>query len=347
MKLKMVRAFYCVVLLTFTINVNATGENVYRFLKMPYYAKLAGLGGSNVSAQANDVNQIYYNPALFPSSLHQSISLSYVNYLADANGGMVSYAYCPDSLNCFGFNFVFIGYGDMEGYDTRAFNLGQFSAGDFAWNLTYARYLGANLKVGLSLKPVYSHIDTYGSFGLAFGVGANYYHPDWNFSASMVVSDFGVKFTDYYDGQGKERLPWNMQIGLSKGLSHAPFRFSVTYNYLNRWNFDYEKAVRTNSLYDDENNISGGDMFFRHLVFGVEALVSKYFHVDLAYNHRRNREYGLPNARGINGFSFGAGFKVYKFNLDAAFAKYAPSGGTFTLSLSSSIDYFKKQRNEE
>lgn len=334
-----------------SVNANA-GGGVYRFLNLPFNAKLAGLGGENVSVQSDDVNQFYTNPALLSSSLNSKISLSYVNYLADANGGMASYSYALDSLNYFGFNFLFMGYGDLEGYDRYGNATEEFSAGDFAWNLVYARYLGSNFTVGLAMKPVYSHIESYSSFGLGFDVGANYYKKDWDFSVGLSVRNFGFRFTDYYDDQDTERLPWNIQLGITKGLEHAPFRFSITYDHLNDWSLDYKRPEKSNSLLSleetdrDQNEIKFADMLFRHLVFGVEVLIGKNFHFDMAYNHRRNREYALSEARGMNGFSFGAGLKVYKFNLDAAYAKYAPSGGTFTLSLSSSIDSFKKNEKD-
>lgn len=326
-------------------SANKSGE-IYHFLNVPGYAKLAGLGGENVSMQVDDVNQIYVNPSLLSSSLKNRVSLSYINYLADANGGMASYAYALDSLNFFGFNFIFMGYGKMDGYDKDGIQTGTFSAGDFSWNLVYARKLNKHFKIGVSLKPVYSHIDVYNSFGLAFDVGANYYMEEHDFSIGFVARNFGIRFSDYYKQQESERLPANLQLGLTKGLDHAPFRFSVTYDHLNRWNLDYKHTQRGYDLIDnkseEEDDIRFADMLFRHFVFGMEVVL-KGFHIDFAYNHRRNREYALSEARAINGFSFGAGFKVYKFNLDAAYVQYAPSGGTFTLSLSSCIDLFMKE----
>lgn len=316
-----------------------TGEGTYRFLNFPYSAKTAGIGGENISVFTDNPSQLINNPALFRGAMRNALSLTYVNYLADANGGVASYAFTPDSLNYFGFNFMFMGYGDLEGYDKYGTPMGDFSAGDFAWNLVYGRYLGGGVSLGVSMKPVYSHIDTYSSFGLAFDVGAAFLREDWGFSAGFAVRNFGLRFTDYYDDQPSERLPWNMQIGVSKKLAHAPFRFSISYDHLNDWNLKYTKAA---SLSGEAEDVLFADMLFRHFVFGVEILFSKYFHIDVGYNHRRNREYALANARAINGFSFGAGFAVYKFNLDAAYAQYAPSGGTFTLTLSSNIDSFKK-----
>lgn len=318
-----------------------TGRNTYRFLNLPYTAKLSSLGGENVSVMNNQAGQIYSNPALFTKELRNSISATYVNYLSDANGGMFSYTYTKDSLNYFGFNFLFLGYGDLEGYDENGNSTGEFSAGDFAWNLVYARYLGAGIKVGLAMKPIYSHIDTYSSAGLAFDVGFNFYKPEWKFSVGMVARNFGLRFKGYYADQGRERLPWNLQVGVSKGLAHAPFRFSLTYDHLNDWQLDYERVPGVNKTIKD---VRFADMLFRHLIFGVEVLIGKSFHLDVAYNHRRNREFTLSDARVINGFSFGAGFRVYKFYLDAAYAQYAPKGGNFTLSLGTSIESFKKSK---
>ena len=323
------------------INLNAeTGSNTYRFLNLPYSAKLAGLGGENITVRNSQAGQIYANPALFSGDMKNALSATYVNYFADANGGMFSYTYTQDSLNYFGFNFLFWGYGDFEGYDKDGIATTDFSVGDFAWNLVYARNLGAGFTVGLAMKPIYSHIDVYNSFGLGFDVGGNYYNEKIDLSVSLVAKSFGFRFTGYYEGQQTERLPWNLQVGVTKRLAHAPFRFSVTYDYLNDWNFDYDRIKDYST--GEVKKIKGGDMFFRHLTFGLEILFGKVFHVDVGYNHRRNREYALEKARAINGFSFGAGFKVYKFNLDAAYAQYAPSGGAFTLTLSTSIDSFRK-----
>ncbi len=318
-----------------------TGKGTYRFLNLPYSAKIAGVGGENITMSADHAGQIYNNPSMFTSAMEKSLAATYVNYLSDANGGMFSFTYTKDTLNYFGVNFLFMGYGDLEGYDKSGVATGEFSAADYALNLVYARYLGAHIRVGLAMKPIYSHISSYSSVGLGFDVGMNYNNEELGLCAGFVVRNFGFRFSGYYEDQNTERLPWNMQIGISKRLMHAPFRFSVTYDHLNDWNLDCTRVADAST--GEIKEINGADMFFRHVVFGVEILFSKYFHIDAGYNHRRNREYQLSEARGINGFSFGAGFKVYKFNLDAAYAQYAPSGGTFTLSLSTNIDSFKEK----
>lgn len=322
------------------------GKGVYGFLGFLYDAKLSGLGGENVSLQASDVNMSYVNPALLSGDVHNKISATFLNYLDDAKAGSLSYAFAKDSFNYFGAHVVFMGYGAFQGYDEFGEATSDFKATDFCAALSYARNLGHGMTLGLSAKPIYSHIESYSSFGLGFDVGFNYYNEKKLFSVGVAARNFGVQCKSYYDSGKKQRLPLDMQIGFTKGLQHAPFQFSVTYDRLNDWNLDYYRQVEVKQIIGEEPEeieIKGVDMFFRHLIFGVEINLGKSFYVEAAYNHRRKREFELTDARAINGFSFGAGLKVYAFSLDAAFTQYAPAGNVFTLTLTTDIEKFRKK----
>lgn len=322
------------------------GKGVYRFLNFPYDAKLTGLGGENVSLQASDVNMAYVNPALLSQDVHNKVSATFVNYLDDAKAGALSYSYAMDTFSYFGASFVYMGFGKFDGYDELGNPTSEFKAGDFCLNLSYARYLGHGMKLGLSMKPIYSHIEDYASFGLGFDVGFNYYNPEKKFSVGIAARNFGVQCKKYYDSDRREEMPLNVQLGFTQGFQHAPLRISVTYDRLNDWNLDYYRDLELKQVIGEEpksNDIKGVDMFFRHLIFGVEINIGKVFYVEAAYNHRRKREFELTDARSINGFSFGAGVKVFAFSLDAAFSQYAPAANNFTLTLSADIEKFKKK----
>lgn len=152
-----------------------------------------------------------------------------------------------------------------------------------------------------------------------------------------------MQFTAYDHDRG--RLPWDIQVGFTKGLAHAPFRFSVTYVKLNRWDLDYVKDA---SIYDADDNVDNtysrhvgwGDMLFRHLLFGVEFLPSKNFSLTASYNHRRHAEFNMDNAGSFSGFAFGGQLHVYKFDLGVSYAIYGPSGGVFGLSIGTAISSF-------
>lgn len=328
----------------FQANAEA-GKGVYRFLNYPYDAKLAGLGGENVSLQASDVNLSYVNPALMNGDVHNKISATFLNYLDDAKSASLSYSYAMDSLNSFGATFAYMGYGVLQGYDEFGAPTEDFKAGDMALSLIYSRFLGHGMRLGIAMKPIYSHIEDYASFGLGFDVGFNYYNRDKLFSVGIAARNFGVQCKTYYDTDQRERLPLNVQLGFTQGFHHAPLRFSVTYDRLNDWNLDYYREKEVKQVIGEEPEeveIKGVDMFFRHMIFGVEVNLGKHFYIEAAYNHRRKREFELSGARGVNGFSFGAGLKVYAFQLDAAFAQYAAAANTFTLTLSADLEKFKK-----
>jgi hypothetical protein len=337
---------FCVCLSCFC-SFAKSDNGAFHFLNIPYSARLASIGGENISIIDDDVNRFYTNPSLLTPNVHTGLSINYLNYFESANSGSISFAYAGDSLNVFGANFIFLGYGKFDGYDEFGSPTGEFSAGDFALNLAYARYLGAGFRVGIAMKPVVSFIEEYKSMALGIDVGANYHNEDIDLTVALAFRNFGFRFLGFYEGQEREALPWNLQVGISKRLKHAPFRFSLTFDRLNDWNLDYHRPTISSPMIGEEivdgNEIKGGDMFFRHLVLGVDLLFSKNFYLSVAYNHRRNREYSLSNSRAPRGFSFGAGFKVYKFNLDAAYALYGAKGNTFTLSLATALDSFKKK----
>jgi hypothetical protein len=324
-------------------------ETVYKFLNLPNSAEVAALGGTNISLQNQDVNLIYQNPALLSGSVNKNIGINYINYISDIGYGSLVYAQDIDSVSHWAASLNYLSYGSFDGYTEEEIPTNTFSAGDVCLNLTYSRRLAKNIMAGISLKPVYSYIEDYNSFGLAVDVGANYYNPENDFSVGLVAKNIGVQFTGYHSGGGfqhRESMPWDIQIGVTKRLAHAPFRFSLTYVNLNRWDLNYYKEISQNNnsftTNNDHKKISWGDMLFRHLIIGAEFIPSKNFNIAVAYNHRRGREFILEDTRSINGFSFGIGLKVYKFSLGAAYAQYAASGNTVSLSLATSLDSFKR-----
>jgi hypothetical protein len=319
-------------------------QAIYKFLNLPNSAEVSALGGVNVSLQNKDVNLVYQNPALLSGSVHKNLALNYTSYIGDIGYGSIAYAQNIDSVSHWAASLSYMNYGSSEGYDWLEVPTGDYYAGDFCLNLTYSRRLSKNIVSGITLKPIYSQIETYHSFGLAVDVGGNYYDPEHDFSVGLALKNVGVQFKDYYSDSSRS-LPWDIQLGVTKRLAHAPFRFSLTYVHLNQWNLDYYRMPLQNSntllLTDANRKIGWGDMLFRHLIIGAEFIPSNNFNLAIAYNHRRSQEYALENTKSINGFSFGAGIRVYKFALGVAYAQYAASGNTLSLSIATSLDSSK------
>ena len=323
-----------------------TGDVVYQFLDVPASSSVLALGGSNVSSTCGDVQLVHQNPSLLSYSKSNSISLTYLNYIEKSQFVNGAYSFQIDSLNWVGVGLTYLNYGSFDGYDEFDVEQGEFGAADMCLTLSYARRLSRNITAGLSLKPIYSYIDNYNSLGLSVDVGASFFLPERNFSAGVVAKNIGGQITAY--DENKQSLPWDLQIGLTKKLQHAPFRFSLTYVKLNSWNFDY---VKDDNLYKSSSSsvdaqydadVSWGDMFFRHMVFGVELVPSNNFCLIVSYNHRRHQEFKMSDVRGANGFAFGTRFHVYKFDMGVSYSVYGSAGGAFGLTLATSVDSFKK-----
>jgi hypothetical protein len=141
-----------------------------------------------------------------------------------------------------------------------------------------------------------------------------------------------------------------LQAGITQGLAHAPFRFNITFQNLERWDLTYEKTGSDDfNTLGEEVERSGfdifGDKLMRHLVFGVEFLFGKNFHVDLGYNYKRRQEMKVNARPGMVGFSWGFGFKVSKFHIAFGRASYHLAGGTNHFSLTTNLsEFYRKQQ---
>ena len=79
----------------------------------------------------------------------------------------------PDKPNYFAVGIHYLDYGHMRYADTEG-NLigGTFTAKDILVDVMYARQLGQQFSVGVTLKPIYSIYESYHSFALGADVGA-------------------------------------------------------------------------------------------------------------------------------------------------------------------------------
>jgi len=74
---------------------------------------------------------------------------------------------------------------------------------------------------------------------------------------------------------------------------------------------------------------------------GIELLPSEHFYVAVGYNHRRRQELGVSEKMSTSGYSWGFGFKVYKFHFAYGSARYHLAGSSNHFSISTNITNFK------
>lgn len=324
------------------------GESTYSFLGLTNSARVAALGGDVVSLMDDDINLVFHNPSLLSPGMHNHLNFNYVNYFAGVNYGYASYGYSRENIGNFAAGMHYVDYGTFDRTDELGQDMGSFRASEYALNLVYSRsIIDTFLTAGVNLKPIYSTFEQYNSFGIALDAGITYHNPRTMTTVGLVAKNMGAQITSYT--ANREKLPFELQAGITQGLAHAPFRFNVTYQHLERWDLTYSKAD------DDEFNSIGedveksgfdvfGDKLMRHLVFGVEFLLGKNFHIDLGYNYKRRQEMKVNARPGMVGFSMGFGFKVSKFHFAYGRSTYHLAGGTNHFSLTTNLsEFYRKQ----
>jgi hypothetical protein len=187
-----------------------------------------------------------------------------------------------------------------------------------------------------------SFLESYNAFGFAFDVAATYIDTAKNFGAGLIIKNAGMQLKGYTAGT-RESLPLNIAIGMSKKLKHAPFRFSFTYDNLQKWNliyFDESTASTVDQLTGETIETKPPGVlkkFMYHISVGTELLLGKNFHIRVGYNHMQRQTMNVGAKPGMAGFSLGMGLKVKSIYLSYALAKYHISGTSNHITISKRI----------
>ena len=324
------------------------GHYTYAFLNLTNSARVASLGGKSVSLYGDDLNLPFHNPSLLNPSMDQHIVLNYVGYFAGIKYGYASYARDYGDKGTFAVGMHYSNYGTFTAANETGIITGEFRAAEYALNLIYSRRIDSMFRVGVNVKPIYSNLETYNSLGLAADVGITYFNPDRLFAAALVLKNMGTQLIKYYGGAERENMPFEIQAGVSQKLLHAPFRFSLTLQHLQRFDLTYESTVDNSNIYDPLNGTEisknkaevFGDKLLRHAIIGMEFLPGENFYVNLGYNYQRRQELKVPVRTGMVGFSWGFGMKINKYRFSYGRASYHLAGASNHFSLVVNLSEF-------
>ena len=311
--------------------IYGAGTSVYNFLSLPYSARLNALGGDNVAIQDAELSTAMMNPALLNKATDKVLQLNYAYWMQGTMFGSVIY----------GHNF---GRGKWEKQADEFGGLAgnTFTAKDILIDIMYARQLGPMFTVGVAFKPVYSIYESYTAFALGADVGGHFQLPDSTLQIGLTLRNIGWQLKGFYsneNGQQREKLPLNLELGLSYRFKHAPIRLSMTIHNMQRWNLNYGQSSQV-----DTGKVLWYDMMFRHTIFAIDIIPkSDRFWLTVSYNHRRRAEMQLKDQRSIAGFAFGAGVRIYKFSVAFALSQYSKSNFTYQATLSLDINSMLKK----
>ncbi len=333
------------------------GNATYKFLDLPNSARVAALGGNIISIKEdastgkyNDLNFAFHNPSLLDSNMSRQFVINYVNLLAGVNFGYIGYGFQRKKFGNLATGMHYINYGEFIRADENGIRNGTFRAAEYAFNINWSLELDSFWTVGTNVKLILSDFERYVSFGIATDLGITYYNPRYKLSAAFVLKNIGTQIKPYHPGN-YEPLPFDLQIGLSKKLNHAPFRVSLLAHHLYQWDLTYEDPHAKDNRFSEfsEPNVSDSegrkmaDNALRHFNFGIELLLTKNFHFDFGYNHQRRKEMSIENKSGMVGFSWGFGFKVKKYHISYGRASYHLAGGSNHFSITTNLNEFRKK----
>ncbi|MEL6274840.1 MAG: type IX secretion system protein PorQ, partial [Bacteroidota bacterium] len=329
-----------------TLSAQIGGISAYEFLNLPNSATVAAMGGHHIALQDDDLSLAARNPALLNKLMDQKLAISHAFHPAGISNSYLAFAKYRKPLKMtFQASLQYTSYGnDLIRRDATGQEQGTFSANDYALTVGASRRFEGRFTIGANLKLINSQLADFNSFGLAGDLGVHYRDTSGRFGISILARNIGTQLSQYDASSGREPLPYELQIGINRELEHLPFRFSIIYRYLNRWNVLYDDPnARDQSIFigfdNQESERSAGaiwfDNFFRHFVFNGELMVGKQRNLRLrfGYNHGLRRELSLVDYRSLAGYSLGFALRVKRFQIAYGRTTYHIGGGINQLGL--------------
>lgn len=332
------------------------GESTYQFLELTNSARMAALGGNQVAINdSTDLNISYNNPSLLMPGMQNMLNINYVGYLAGINYGYGAYSFKTPLPGNFAVGMHYINYGDFDGADELGNKTSPFNAAEYALNMIWSNEIrlpftkkdsiyyessSDSIKVmkrkrityGINVKPLLSTLESYQSVGIAADLGVSYFSRNGLTVASLVARNIGTQISTYYEGAEREKIPFDLQFGVSQKLMHAPIRFAATMQHLQKW--DLAKPEEDNSegtiSYKED---SFGKKFLRHMILGVELLPSPNFTIRAGYNYQVRQELKFDEKMSTVGLSWGFGFKISRFHFNYGSGRYHLGAATNVVSL--------------
>lgn len=296
-----------------SLHAQNESQTEYNFLRLPVSAHAAALGGDNITVIENDEALIFHNPALLTSVNDKTINLNYMNYMSGANMASASFNRIVKERASWAVSAQYVNYGKMKEVDENNVQTGEFFAKDLSFAGYFSYMLTNRLTGGISARLITSYLGSYNSIGFGVDLGLNYYDSDHEWSLALVLKNLGGQLKAYHDNF--ERMPFDIQMGVTKRFTGTPFRLHATLVDLNH--LDYK--------------------FLNHVVVGADVLLTESIWIGGGYNFRRADEMKITTTNSSSshgaGLSFGAGLNLERFKLNLAYGKYHVSSSSLVLNV--------------
>ena len=239
-------------MMTTTAYAQLGGKKSFEFLNVPNNARLAALGGVNVSLADRDVNSMFSNPTLIGDTLAGFASASYQFYVADVGQTTAAYAHKFKKIGTLTFGVQYLNYGQIKSYDATGAEIGTYKSGESAFFVSKSHQI-SNFRFGATLKMAFSSIAGYRANAIMMDIGGLFVHPHQDFTVGLAIKNMGFVLSDYSE-TSSSRLPFDVRIGATLKPEHMPLRFSLTaYNLTDR--YDPKESIKWRRARNRNKNI--------------------------------------------------------------------------------------------
>jgi hypothetical protein len=298
----LVLLFFLLNLNIFSQNVSKTGTTAASFLEIGVGGAANGMGGAFVGL-ANDASALYWNVGGIANLTQYEIILVHTDWIADTKYDYAGLVIPLGDFGNLGFSFTSLSMDDMKVRTVeQPEGTGEnFSAGDIAVGVSYARHLTDRFSVGITAKYIKQTIWHMNSSAFAIDAGT-VFKTDLlgGLTIGAVMSNFGtpmrlegrdsryfIRIDETKQGSN-ERIPvnieldsWELPLYFQIGVSTQAFDYD-----------DYKLTISTDALVPNND--------YQSLNVGAEFSFMDYFLIRGGYN-----SLFLKDAEG--GLSFGAG----------------------------------------
>ncbi len=306
---------FLLLLLISVITKAQESQTGYNFLRLPVSAHAAALGGYNITLIEDDPSLIFQNPALLATVSDKSVNLNFMTYMEGVTTASAAFNRVVKQKASWAVMAQYMDYGSMKEVDENNVETGEFSARDIAISGAFSYFLTDKLVGGITAKFITSYIGSYNSLAVGVDLGLNYYDPEHEWSVSLVAKNLGGQVKAY--DEEYEKMPIDVQAGVSKRFGVLPFRVSLTMDDLNHW--DYK--------------------FINHFILGIDILISQQLYIAGGYNFRHANDMGITDNNDETSshgaaFSFGAGLQLERFKVQVGYGKYHVSSNSILVNVS-------------
>ena len=338
-------------------------------------ARSAGVGDVGAATDP-DVNSQYWNPAKYPFNISRAgVSLNYTPWLrqlvSDIDLAYLAGYYRIGDYSAVSASMRYFSLGEVQSNDGSALTINPY---EMSFDVAYSLMLSEHFSLGAAVRWIYSDL-TYNftddtSPGSAFAADLSCYYQNYinigqrecQLGLGMNISNIGSKITFGGDNRS-EFIPTNLRLGASLMIPIDEFnKFTIaadankllvpTYpkRRADESEVDYDNRLQKD--YYDVSSISGIFKSFGDAPNGFSEEMQEILWsvgAEYTYNDKFSLRAGYHNESENKGnrkyFTFGAGFKMSVFSLDAGYvvatAKSNPLDQTLRFSLSFDMDGIK------